>query len=80
MLYEMASGRRPFDGASSIELASAIMRDTPPPVSDVRSDLPASLTPLIRRCLEKDPRQRVQTAGEVRDACHDLLKAGIGSA
>src|SRR4029078_12656432 len=79
MLYEMASGRRPFDGASSIELASAIMRDTPPPVSDVRSDLPAALTPLIRRCLEKDPRQRVQTAREVSDTCRDLAQQAAAS-
>ena len=41
MLYEMASGRRPFEGASSIELASAILRDTPPPLSELRGDLPA---------------------------------------
>jgi hypothetical protein len=54
----MATGRRPFDGNSSAELASAILRDTPPTVTDVRSDLPSDLARIIRRCLEKDPRYR----------------------
>ena len=34
MLYEMASGKRPFEGASSIELASSILRDTPAPITE----------------------------------------------
>ena len=79
MLYEMASGRRPVDGASSIELASAILRDTPPPISDLRSDLPPALAPLIRRCLEKDPQQRVQTAREISDVCRDLSRHASSS-
>ena len=62
MLYELASGRRPFEGASTIELASAIMRDTPPRLTTVRDDLPADLGGLIQRCLEKEPRNRPQTA------------------
>jgi eukaryotic-like serine/threonine-protein kinase len=58
IVYEMASGRRPFDAASSIELASAILRDTPPLVTDRRGDLPPDLARVIRRCLEKDPWSR----------------------
>ena len=65
ILYEMASGRRPFEAASSIELASAILRDTPPLVSDLRADLPPDLARVIRRCLEKDPRDRIQTARDI---------------
>ena len=65
LLYEMASGKRPFDGAASIELASAILRDPPPPLGDHRSDVPPELARLIERCLEKDPRRRVQTARDV---------------
>lgn len=65
MLHEMATGRRPFDGTSSAELISAILRDTPPSVTDLRSDLPGDLARVIRRCLEKDPRHRVQTARDV---------------
>ncbi|MBK9063647.1 MAG: protein kinase [Acidobacteria bacterium] len=65
VLYEMASGRRPFAGGSSAELASAILRDTPPPVGRVRADMPEDLAALIGRCLEKDPRDRVPSARDV---------------
>jgi len=76
ILYEMASGRRPFQGASSIELASAILRDTPPLISDVRPDLPVDLARVIRRCLEKDPSDRIQTARDVGTECRELARQG----
>lgn len=72
ILYEMASGRRPFGGDSSIEVASAILRDTPALVTDLRGDLPPDLARVIRRCLEKDPRDRVQTARDVRTELRGL--------
>ena len=74
LLYEMASGRRPFEAASSIELASAILRDTPPLVSDLRADLPPDLARVIRRCLEKDPRDRIQTARDIAHECRELSR------
>ncbi len=74
VLHEMATGRRPFAGNSSAELVSAILRDTPPPVTDVRSDLPSDLARIIRRCLEKDPRHRVQTARDVSNEFRDLAR------
>jgi TolB-like protein len=74
MLYEMAAGKRPFHGSSSAELISSILRDTPPPVTDVRPDLPADLARIIRRCLEKDPRHRIQTARDVSNEFRDLSR------
>ncbi len=65
MLYEMATGERPFRGANSVELLSSVLRDDPPPATDVRSDLPPHLARVIRRCLEKDPDDRYQTARDV---------------
>jgi serine/threonine protein kinase len=76
VLYEMASGRRPFKGSSTAELASAILRDVPPVVSELRPELPAALGRVIRRCLEKDPRQRLQTA---RDVGNELGELGRSS-
>ncbi len=72
VLHEMATGRRPFEGSFSAELISAILRDTPPSVTDVRPDLPADLARIVRRCLEKDPRHRVQTARDVSNEFRDL--------
>jgi len=72
VLHEMATGRRPFEGDSSAELISAILRDNPPSVTDVRPDLPSDLARIIRRCLEKDPRHRVQTARDVSNEFRDL--------
>src|SRR5271169_1654064 len=76
MLHEMATGRRPFEGTSSAELISAILRDTPPSVTDIRPDLPDALGRIIRRCLEKDPRDRVQTARDVSNELRDLARSG----
>jgi TolB-like protein len=72
ILYEMATGRRPFHGASSAELVSAIMRDTPAGVADLRADVPPALARVIGRCLEKDPRKRMQTARDVGNELADL--------
>ncbi len=72
ILYEMASGRRPFQGQSSAALVSSILRDTPRPLGELRPDLPAKCTEVIARCLEKDPRSRPQTAEQLR---HQLEEA-----
>jgi serine/threonine protein kinase/tetratricopeptide (TPR) repeat protein len=74
VLHEMATGQRPFEGSSSAELVSAILRDTPPSVTDARPDLPSDLGRVIRRCLEKDPRHRMQTARDVSNEFRDLSR------
>ncbi len=74
LLHEMATGRRPFEGTSSAELVSAILRDTPPSITELRPDLPSDLARVIRRCLEKDPRHRLQTARDVSNEFRDLSR------
>jgi serine/threonine protein kinase len=74
VLHEMATGRRPFEGSSSAELVSSILRDTPPTVTDARPELPSDIARVIRRCLEKDPRHRVQTARDVSNEFRDLMR------
>ncbi len=71
ILYEMATGRRPFQGSSSAELASAILRDSPRPLAELRSDLPNSLVELIGRCLEKSVADRLPSVRHVRDRLRD---------
>jgi len=75
LLHEMATGRRPFAGDSHAELASAILREVPPPVTDRRVDLPSALAEVIDRCLEKDPERRPQSAREIVDALRQISGA-----
>jgi hypothetical protein len=46
---------------------TAILRDTPPPISEIRHNVPHHLGRVIHRCLEKDPERRYQTAKDVRN-------------
>ena len=64
ILYEMATGKRPFEGKSSPALMSAILKDTPPPITARRHDFPHHLEQIINRCLAKVPNERYQTARE----------------
>ena len=78
LLYEMASGRRPFEGRSSAELASAILRDTPPSLTTLRPGLPQDLLRVVARCLEKDPGARFQSMRDVRGALLAVSAGGSG--
>jgi eukaryotic-like serine/threonine-protein kinase len=66
VLYEMATGRRPFRGESVAALLAAILREAPEPPAAVNPRLPAALDRLIVRCLEKDANARCRSAVEVR--------------
>jgi TolB-like protein/Tfp pilus assembly protein PilF len=74
ILYELASGRRPFEGETSIDVSHAILRETPEPMSRVRSDLPPDLERIVSRCLEKNPRERIQSALDVNNELRRLRK------
>jgi serine/threonine protein kinase/tetratricopeptide (TPR) repeat protein len=68
LLFEMATGRRPFQAESTAGLMSAILRDAAPSVAALRADVPDSLRATIEGCLRKDPARRFQTTQEVRAA------------
>jgi serine/threonine protein kinase len=74
MLYEMVTGDRPFQGDTSAELASSILRDTPAPVTERKADLPRDLGKLIRHCLEKEPTRRLQSVLDVRNELEELQR------
>ncbi|HSC27380.1 MAG TPA: protein kinase [Vicinamibacterales bacterium] len=65
LLYELTSGRRPFDGATLGVIGSAILTGTPAPLASLRVDVPPDLERVIARCLEKDPAGRFQTARDL---------------
>jgi len=66
VLYEMATGKMPFDGASSGEICSAILRDQPTLPSQVNRQVSPGLEGVIRKALEKDRNLRYQGAAEMR--------------
>jgi len=78
ILYELTTGRRPFAGGSMAEVSSAILRDPPPPLADVRADVPRDLERVIGRCLEKECERRFQTARDVRNEL-ELVKREVSS-
>src|SRR5260221_8292328 len=65
LLYEMAAGLRPFKGATAFELTAAILRERAPLITP---PFPPILQSVIDSCLDKDPGERYQSAGEVRAA------------
>ena len=70
IMYELLTGGRPFQGDSGASLLSAILRDTPALVSDLRPQVPPAVARTIQRCLEKQPDRRYQSADDLlRDLC-----------
>lgn len=65
MLYEMASGRRAFEGSTTATLIGAILHTDPPPLSSVKPLTPPALDRVVSRCLAKDPESRWQTARDL---------------
>jgi len=74
ILYELATGKRPFGGATSADLISSILRDNPDSATDVKLELPHHLGRVIRHCMEKNPKRRYQSALDVRNELEDLRK------
>ena len=66
VLYEMATGMMPFTGDGSAEISSAILRDQPPPPSQVSRLIFPELEAIITKALEKDRELRYQHASEIR--------------
>jgi eukaryotic-like serine/threonine-protein kinase len=65
VIYEMATGRRPFQEKNSPLLINAILNLSPDPASRINAEVPPVLDEVIRKALAKDPTQRYQTAGEL---------------
>ena len=78
ILYEMATGQRPFTGDTSISIISSILKDTPKSVTELNPALPRDLGRIVRRALAKDPERRYQTAKDLRNDLEEL-KASLDS-
>jgi hypothetical protein len=80
LLYELATGQRPFQGETNSDVTSSILRDTPPPVTQLKPEFPRHLGRIVAHCLEKEPEQRYQSAKDVRNelsGLHKEVEAGV---
>ncbi|HET8824245.1 MAG TPA: protein kinase, partial [Terriglobales bacterium] len=66
VLYEMAAGKRPFEGKSQISLASAILEKDPDPITTLTPQAPRPFEYVLTTCLQKNPEDRFQSARDVR--------------
>ena len=65
LVYEMASGRRPFRGSSGVDVTSSILRDPPPPLPE---HIGPGLAAVVHQCLEKEPGRRYSDGAQLRAA------------
>ncbi|HEV8118182.1 MAG TPA: protein kinase, partial [Thermoanaerobaculia bacterium] len=66
VLYEMATGKKAFAGASQASLISAIMKEEPAPIATLQPMTPPALDRVVKTCLAKDPEDRFQTAHDAK--------------
>ncbi len=73
-LYEMVTGKKPFDGDTPVSIALMHMQSTPKKPTELNSTVPEGLEQIILRAMQKEPNQRYQTAGEMIKDLEELKK------
>ncbi len=76
VLYEMATGRRAFEGKTRTSLIAAIVASNPRPIGETEPLTPPALDHIVRKCLEKDPEDRWQSAHDIADQLRWVAEAG----
>jgi eukaryotic-like serine/threonine-protein kinase len=79
VLYEMATGRRAFDGETKMATLAAILEREPTRPADLNAAVPIDLEKVIARCLRKDPARRWQSMADLKVALEELREDGRGS-
>ncbi len=72
VLYEMITGRTPFQGETKMATLMAVIQKDPPPMAAV--EVPQELERIVSRCLRKDPDRRIQHMGDVKLALQELME------
>jgi eukaryotic-like serine/threonine-protein kinase len=80
VVYEMATGKRAFEGKSQASLIAAILEREPPPMSSLQPMTPSALDRVVKKCLAKDPEKRWQAASDVCDELKWIAEGGSHSA
>ena len=73
LLYQMLTGRAPFEGDSVVSLAMKIANEEPTPLDTLRPDIPLAVRRIVERCLAKRPERRFQSGKELADALSRAL-------
>jgi eukaryotic-like serine/threonine-protein kinase len=76
VVYEMATGKRAFEGKSQASVIGAILKDDPPPISSLQPMTPPALDRVVKRCLAKDPDERCQNAKDLTDELKWIAEGG----
>jgi Tol biopolymer transport system component len=76
LVYEMATGRRAFEGKTQASLIAAILKEDPRPIHSVEAMSPPALDLLVRQCLRKDPEERIQSAHDIRLQLEGIAATG----
>jgi len=79
VLYEMWTGQRAFAGKSQLSVASSILEKEPAPITSLRPLTPSVLERTIKKCLEKVPDDRWQSASDLASQLKWISEGGIGS-
>lgn len=82
ILYQLVTGRLPFQGGTSYEVANAVASEEPPPLARYASNVPEELERVVRKLIAKDPEHRYQSAHEARtdlEHLRDVLKSKVMS-
>ncbi len=76
LVYEMATGKAPFQGKSRASLIAAILTADPPPITQLQPMSPPALDRLVKKCLAKDPEDRWQSASDLASELQWLAQSG----
>ncbi len=77
VLYEMATGKKAFEGKTQASVIAAILERDPPPVSTLQPMVPQLLDRVVKVCLAKDPEERWQTAHDLELQLHWIAEADL---
>jgi len=77
MLYEMATGKRAFEGKTKTSLIAAIVKDQPRPISELQPLTPRAFEHVVAKCLSKDPDERWQSAHDVAEELRWISETGM---
>ncbi len=76
VVYEMATGKKAFEGKTQASLIAKILETEPPPISSLQPMTPPALDRVVKKCLAKEPEKRWQAASDVADELKWIAEGG----